>query len=545
MKRHTRQNSRLATTLALIVLLIFSTRAMADNRAVINLDTALAPTDVAQTGPSLVVNALADPGSDGVCGKNECTLREAIAAAESNPDETAITFSVSGTITASGGAFYVSTPITITSPAGGITISGTGFNILNGFGGPPGILTLNGLTITRSPVRAITNDGIAHLNGINVVANSSNNGGGIGNFGIMTVANSIISNNTATDSGSSQGYGGGILSAGTLTMTQSTISDNTAKQDGGGIYIIPGGALVLHESTISGNMAVSGGGIYNQGPATIVQSTVSGNTDGVYNAGQLLLQHSTIAANTDDGITNSNTGVVTATHTILVRNGAQDFSASQPASVISQGYNLVGTGGQNMFTHPGDQVNIANPNLGPLQDNGGPTRTHLPLPGSPAINAGDPNFVQPPAVDQRGHPRVQAGRIDIGAVETTPLIVTISNASVVEGGDAMFTVTLDMTSTLPITISYATIDGTAIAGTDYVATNGTLNVAPGQTTAVITVTTLNDMSDGPNKTFTVALNSTEPSVDANQTATALIIEKGILTAIDTRTYLPMIMRSNG
>ena len=40
--------------------------------------------------------------------------------------------------------------------------------------------------------------------------------------------------------------------------------------------------------------------------------------------------------------------------------------------------------------------------LGPLQDNGGPTFTHALLPGSPAINAGDPDFTPPPFFDQRG-----------------------------------------------------------------------------------------------------------------------------------------------
>ena len=60
--------------------------------------------------------------------------------------------------------------------------------------------------------------------------------------------------------------------------------------------------------------------------------------------------------------------------------------------------------------------------LGPLQDNGGPTLTHALLPGSPAIDAGNPNFTPPPAFDQRGSPfvRVFNGRIDIGSFEVQP-----------------------------------------------------------------------------------------------------------------------------
>ena len=57
----------------------------------------------------------------------------------------------------------------------------------------------------------------------------------------------------------------------------------------------------------------------------------------------------------------------------------------------SNGYNLVGSGDAVVCVQlPGDQVNIADPMLGPLADNGGPTKTHAPLPGSPAIDAGDP-----------------------------------------------------------------------------------------------------------------------------------------------------------
>jgi hypothetical protein len=60
--------------------------------------------------------------------------------------------------------------------------------------------------------------------------------------------------------------------------------------------------------------------------------------------------------------------------------------------------------------------------LGPLQNNGGPTFTHALLLGSPAINAGDPNFTPPPFFDQRGigYDRVVNGRIDIGALEVQP-----------------------------------------------------------------------------------------------------------------------------
>jgi len=54
------------------------------------------------------------------------------------------------------------------------------------------------------------------------------------------------------------------------------------------------------------------------------------------------------------------------------------------------------------------------PLLGPLADNGGPTKTFLPGSGSPAINSGDPSCA---GTDQRGVARPQGGACDRGAVE--------------------------------------------------------------------------------------------------------------------------------
>ena len=75
--------------------------------------------------------------------------------------------------------------------------------------------------------------------------------------------------------------------------------------------------------------------------------------------------------------------------------------SNSDGTVTSLGYNLSSDDGGEFLTGPGDQINT-DPLLGPLQDNGGPTFTHELLPGSPAIDAGDPNFTPPPFFDQRG-----------------------------------------------------------------------------------------------------------------------------------------------
>ena len=91
----------------------------------------------------------------------------------------------------------------------------------------------------------------------------------------------------------------------------------------------------------------------------------------------------------------------------------------------SLGNNLIGTGGAGIpFTDGvnGDQVGTTyfaiDPMLGPLADNGGPTQTHVPLAGSPLIDAGD--NASAPATDQRGDTRILDGNGEQSATFTVP-----------------------------------------------------------------------------------------------------------------------------
>src|SRR5262249_51943248 len=96
-----------------------------------------------------------------------------------------------------------------------------------------------------------------------------------------------------------------------------------------------------------------------------------------------------------------------------------------PQSTLGVNYSLIGTGV--VPTTGSNNISTNSPMLGPLADNGGPTKTHAPLVGSPAINGGDPAAVAGvgggPRFDQGGAPfgRVASGRIDIGAVERQPI----------------------------------------------------------------------------------------------------------------------------
>jgi predicted outer membrane repeat protein len=297
------------------------------------------------------------------------------------------------------------------------------------------------MTITDSVVSNNTNgifnigDAFPGAAGLTVVNSnvSDNNHGGISNQGFGSATATIVS---TTVSGNSAG--GVLISAGGVTITNSTISGNSTY---GGIkarsFFLSAANLSVANSTISGNSAGdSGGGIYasDLGDFSIVNSTISGNSagtsgGGIYNfASSLNVANSVITGNSagsGGGIYNNGlfgVSLVEISNTIM-NAGALGANVvnNNGGTVTSDGYNLSSDDGGGYLNGPGDQINT-DPLLGLLQNNGGPTLTHALLPGSPAIDAGDPNFIPPPSTDQRGCPfdRVFNGRIDIGSFETQP-----------------------------------------------------------------------------------------------------------------------------
>ncbi len=104
--------------------------------------------------------------------------------------------------------------------------------------------------------------------------------------------------------------------------------------------------------------------------------------------------------------------------------------------------------------------------------------------------------------------------------------LSIGDVTIVEGTggtqNAVFTVSLNQASGLPITIDFTTGDGTAVAGSDYGATSGSLSFAPGQTTQTVTVPIASDNVDEANETFTVSLQNAVNAIVSAGTATATI-----------------------
>jgi hypothetical protein len=193
---------------------------------------------------------------------------------------------------------------------------------------------------------------------------------------------------------------------GTLTLTDSTVSGNaTEGEPYAGIWNY-GGAMKIIDSTVAKNSGDNvGAGIYNIGTMTVIASTVSENTGGGIYSGQ----------------------DVTATlgATIVASNTGGNCLAYDAGSLSSAGYNLTNdkTGTACGFTASTDLVNKT-PLLGKLADNGGPTKTMLPGPTSPAADViPNPKTLMRvavcPGTDQRGVARPGEGetRCTIGAVE--------------------------------------------------------------------------------------------------------------------------------
>ena len=299
------------------------------------------------------------------------SLRQALANA--NNGDT-IHFGIAGTITLTTGELLVDKSVTISGPgAASLTVDGNlagrVFRVSSGV-----TATIAGLTITNGNAwgDALINTGggiyndhaTLALDNCTVSGNYGLGGGGVHNHsGTLTVTNSTFSGNSV-NAPYGVGSGGGILTEGyygnaTLTVTNSTFSGNYARFAGGGICndVFGSATLTVSNSTFSGNSAESGGsGISNSGAMTI-ESTI-------LNAGAL-------GENLYNGF----------------------------GTVISLGYNLSSDNAGGLLTAIGDQINT-DPMLGPLQDNGGPTFTHAPLTGSPAIDAGK-NFTAG-TTDQRG-----------------------------------------------------------------------------------------------------------------------------------------------
>jgi len=258
------------------------------------------------------------------------------------------------------------------------------------------------------------------------------------------ISNCTISNNSATAvNGSAIRHGGGVFAHGNAELWYSTLDGNLSGGNGGGAFVEGNGGLAF--STVSNNTASGGGsGIVFSGTrdvaasiVNVIASTVSGNvteastqtgSGALYvNTDFVTILGSTIAGNVESNIQDIAWGAgimfgpatvdgMTMSSTIVHGNHIRDLTHGADiggplGATIAGDHNLIGVA---YVYSPPDTIQLADPLLGPLQDNGGRTWTRMPAAGSPAIDHGDSHGQ---VFDQREYPRVAGAAADIGAVE--------------------------------------------------------------------------------------------------------------------------------
>lgn len=395
----------------------------------------------------------------------------------------------------------------------------------------------------------------------------------------VTIRNSVLSGNTAESGGGAAFYldsadgratvliqdsvisdngvaaaeaanGGGIFIPwlhGDVTIERSTVSGNDAQGVGGGIaggFLYAGSSLTVRETTVSGNTAANGGGVAVEalyGSFLLENSTVSGNQaagdpggagGGVF-LGYLyaesipVLRHATLAGNSASrgGGLFVESGFPDLDHSIVAGNAAG--IGADLAHGADSGFDLSRTLVENpeaaTLNDGGGNILYQDPQLGPLQDNGGPTRTHLPAGTSPAVNAGEAVTL---ATDQRGVARPAGAAVDLGAVEVNPGTIQLAAAvfdAYENAGMATITATRTGGTDGAVSVSFATSDGTALSPADYAATAGALGWAGGDAVPkTFQVTMVDDGFVEGSETFGVTLSNPQGGAALGATATAAV-----------------------
>ena len=217
------------------------------------------------------------------------------------------------------------------------------------------------------------------------------------------------------------GLGGGLFNGGTASAVNCTFFANLGTGGNGG----RGGPAWTDLYQVLGE----GQELQADGPAA--SDGAAGSAVGCLCStnGGLSLTNCTLAFNTASGEANGApvVGGVSATQAFMVNTllAANSPVACASGGIIDGGHNL-NSDASCAFTAPTSLSN-ADPLLGLLADNGGPTLTLALLPGSPAIGAAD--SASAPSTDQRGFPRPSASA-DIGAYQfNTPLMLKAAQSA--------------------------------------------------------------------------------------------------------------------
>ncbi len=339
-------------------------------------------------------------------------------------------------------------------PGTALTVSDSTFsaNTARGGNGGAGGFALGGALTVGGMTGIVSNSTIT---GNHVTAGNTNGGAppSIGGGGVfveagstVTLTDTTIAQNALNGSSNSSGEGGascgaGLLSQGFTTLIRDTIAANTASGgpgsaaghggsgDGAGLCLFVFGTTVVLNSTITGNLAAggsggagggtaAGGGVELQaGNAELANDTVASNGASAGSGGSATGGNVLVATGSMITLTLADTIIAGGT---LVGGSSKSNCSMPAAQVVDQGHNLESTMPSQCRLGAGDVIG-ADPMLGALAANGGPTQTMALSPGSPAIGAGgacvDATAAGSPLLltDQRGMPRTAP--CDIGAFQ--------------------------------------------------------------------------------------------------------------------------------
>jgi hypothetical protein len=343
------------------------------------------------------------------------------------------------------------------------TAGGTPTFALTAVTGTTGRLTLDRVKVTgfsgNGALLAVQNGAALTLLRSTLSNNSTNYVVYVGGSGSTAkIDQTTVANNTVGISGTGAIHATG---SGSVEMVNSTISGNSGSQSGGGLVVTGGTATVLN-STITGNTATFYGGVYlSSGTLTLRNSIVAGNT-ATGNGGPFFIHE--LGSN---GIPNN----ITSSNNVLGHSGrttADSFNGFNPS-----GTDKTATSNGTVPTALAGILSTT------LADNGGPTQTHALAANSPAIDASGTSAT---TVDQRGY-AVSGGTRDVGAHEASTSALPFAPFGLTATpGNGQATVAF---------FSGGTPDNSAITNYEY-STDGTNFTAfnPAVTTSPVSVTGL-------------------------------------------------------